>query len=231
MRPHNQYNIQSLSECIKNTAEEKHCFACAVLPYTVSCSGGLSEGVGVQRKQQHTNTTQNTITQENQVALLASCLSKGRPFPFWAAGVYRTTPLDDSCEQKDKVGDHKLAAAMQFLPLQHTAQWSLLLLFICTLPTAVHSIDAADLPPCWTPCAFGYSGVEIVPGMGCSLYQNCHEGVVKNRVQCGDGLLYNVKTDYCDHKWNVDCDNEPTCPPTLSPSESPTDSPTGEFVY
>ena len=111
-------------------------------------------------------------------------------------------------------------------------QWSLLFLHLLTIaPPIVHYIEDSDLPSCWIPCAFNYSGVESVPGTGCSLYQVCFMGEVRNRVACGEGLLYNVNTKYCDYTWNVNCDLEPTCPPTLSPSESPTNSPSGEFFW
>ena len=100
-----------------------------------------------------------------------------------------------------------------------------LLLVLCFLASPTLS-RIEKLPSCWEPCASSYSGVEVVPGTDCTIYQTCHNGVAKNRVKCGDGLLYNAKAKYCDYYWNVECEVETQCPPTLSPTESPTFTPT-----
>eukprot|EP00804_Cyclotella_cryptica_P023447 CCRYP_012107-RA/>CCRYP_012107-RA protein AED:0.04 eAED:0.04 QI:401/1/1/1/1/1/3/349/588 len=101
--------------------------------------------------------------------------------------------------------------------------WVFLLIPVFTPPRA-QSYSMAELPKCWTHCAANFSGIEKIPGTGCRLYQICFQGKVKQRVACGEGLLYNIDTGYCDYPWLVDC-TEPTCPPTMSPSESPTESP------
>ncbi|KAL7476052.1 hypothetical protein ACHAW6_001934 [Cyclotella cf. meneghiniana] len=105
----------------------------------------------------------------------------------------------------------------------HLMTWDYLLVIFLT-PLGAQSYSMAALPGCWTHCAGNFSGIEKIPGMGCRLYQVCFQGKVKQRVACGEGLLYNIDTGYCDYTWLVDC-TEPTCPPTLSPSESPTESP------
>jgi hypothetical protein len=105
----------------------------------------------------------------------------------------------------------------------HLMTWDFLLVRFLT-PLGAQSYSMAELPGCWTHCAGNFSGIEKIPGMGCRLYQVCFQGKVKQRVACGEGLLYNIDTGYCDYTWLVDC-TEPTCPPTLSPSESPTESP------
>lgn len=105
----------------------------------------------------------------------------------------------------------------------HLMTWDYLLVLFLT-PLGAQAYSMAELPGCWTHCAGNFSGIEKIPGMGCRLYQVCFQGKVKHRVACGEGLLYNIDTGYCDYTWLVDC-TEPTCPPTLSPSESPTESP------
>jgi hypothetical protein len=99
------------------------------------------------------------------------------------------------------------------------------LLLLVAPPTTNSQSQVQKLPSCWIPCANSYSGIEPIPSTNCAIYQVCFEGVVKNRVACGEGMLYNAKEKYCDYEWNVDCE-EVTCAPTLSPSESPTEMPT-----
>lgn len=102
-------------------------------------------------------------------------------------------------------------------PRHSVCLWSILLLSL-SAPHPTLSFDTSDLPPCYTPCENNYSGEEAVPGTDCKLYHVCFQGEIRQRVRCGEDMLFNPYTKYCDYKWLVRCDLEPTCPPTLSPS-------------
>mmetsp|Transcript_21289 Transcript_21289/g.46201 ORF Transcript_21289/g.46201 Transcript_21289/m.46201 type:complete len:643 (+) Transcript_21289:160-2088(+) len=81
---------------------------------------------------------------------------------------------------------------------------------------------------CFIPCNDGFTGNEVIPGTGCKFYQECWEGVVRSRKECGAPLIYDVKNDYCNYLSETFCATGSElvgCPESYIPTYSSTGSP------
>jgi len=85
---------------------------------------------------------------------------------------------------------------------------------------------------CFTPCENGFTGTQVIPGTKCQWVHYCVSGEPTNILQCGVGLVYNHRKDYCDTAASVDCPLNPSCSPALLPTlnADPTYSPVEAVV-
>jgi len=74
------------------------------------------------------------------------------------------------------------------------------------------------------PAPFNYTALPV-PFTSCKQFYICRDDKVANRLECGEGRLFNVLIGECDHEYNVICEDA-TCFPTFQPSKSPTITPT-----
>ncbi|KAL7539291.1 hypothetical protein ACHAXR_009152 [Thalassiosira sp. AJA248-18] len=103
---------------------------------------------------------------------------------------------------------------------------------LLTLPTLVaQPFGSSDestfhILKCFTPCASGYTGNEVIPGTGCVYYHECWKGDPGSRKGCGPPLVFNVERDYCDFPSNVDCVSGLfECPDSYSPTTTKQQTP------
>lgn len=104
-----------------------------------------------------------------------------------------------------------------------------LVLLMVTLAIAIGAtaaIEKFDIPSCYTPCADGFTGDEIVPGSQCKHRYTCRVGKNLGIISCSDPLIWDVDKGYCNFPWLVVCKDDFTCPPTTSPTPLPTEAPT-----
>ena len=62
---------------------------------------------------------------------------------------------------------------------------------------------------------------SVIPGTKCQVYHTCSGGEPTNINQCGDGLWYDPKSDYCEAQIQgvpIDCPPDPACPSQSTPT-------------
>ena len=99
------------------------------------------------------------------------------------------------------------------------------LLLAINLSSLLQIINGAGLEilACFTPCSGGFTGNEVIPGTGCSMYHECWKGKVQARNSCGSPLIYDARKNYCNFPSETSCPlGDITCPKkTVAPTSKP----------